>query len=74
MIINKDDYNIILPFAPLIYESKLTDEQLKWVQDYAVRSANEKTIEIDGLAGNIEKQIEIPYEENDSEYFKHSTS
>lgn len=69
MIINKDDYNIILPFAPLIYESKLTDEQLKWVQDYAVRSANEKTIEIDGLAGNIEKQIEIPYEENDSEYF-----
>ena len=69
MIIDNKDYNIIVPFGPIIYETELTAEQTLWIQNYAAKSSSAKTIEINGLAGNIEKQVEIPYEEEESEYF-----
>ena len=69
MAIDNSDYNIIIPFGPSIYEAELTTEQLAWIQDYAEKSSSGKLIDNNNLVGNMEKQLEIPYDESQSNYF-----
>jgi hypothetical protein len=69
MIINSDDYNILIPFGPFIYESMLTEKELRFVQTLANKSLVFNQDASSTLVGNIRKQLKVLYNESDSTRF-----
>jgi len=49
-------YNVLRPFGPTIYKSKLTADEVVWLQEVALESAKRKQPRGHELAGNIAEQ------------------